>query len=387
MASRFWVGGTGNWDASTTTNWAATSGGAGGQSVPTSVDNVTFDTLSNTIAYTVTITASAVCANLVVGGPLVGNLTLAGSQALAVWGNLTLPASGLTRTYTGVITLSATSGTQVITTNGVTLASSIACGGNGGTVQLGSNLTTGSGNTLSMVAGSTLNCVNGGNNYTFLAGTFSAIGACTLTLGSGTHTINGTSTCWTFSTTGTLTATTGTIKFTNVSASSVTFTGGGHTYGNIWFARGSASGSSAIIGGSNTFTDIKDDGTASHSLLFGANVTQNCMTFTVTGDVSHTITLTTQGGGTQNYFLTKNGSGKISSDYLNIQHCVANPGYTWYAGVNSTNNQGVTTAGSGWIFTVPPTTNIKTVEGVAIASVSNQDALPAYQIASRNGVF
>jgi hypothetical protein len=43
MASRFWVGGTGAWDAVTTTHWAATSNGAGGQSVPSSADTVTFD--------------------------------------------------------------------------------------------------------------------------------------------------------------------------------------------------------------------------------------------------------------------------------------------------------------------------------------------------------
>ena|SRR5262252_4425116 len=43
MANRFWVGGTGTWDASDTTHWAATSGGAGGVSVPTSGDAVTLD--------------------------------------------------------------------------------------------------------------------------------------------------------------------------------------------------------------------------------------------------------------------------------------------------------------------------------------------------------
>lgn len=43
MASRFWVGGTGTWDGSSTTNWSATSGGAGGASVPTAADDVTFN--------------------------------------------------------------------------------------------------------------------------------------------------------------------------------------------------------------------------------------------------------------------------------------------------------------------------------------------------------
>jgi hypothetical protein len=54
MAARFWVGGTGTWSASNTTNWAATSGGAGGQSVPGTGDTVTFDVNSGT-SFTVTI--------------------------------------------------------------------------------------------------------------------------------------------------------------------------------------------------------------------------------------------------------------------------------------------------------------------------------------------
>lgn len=43
MAARFWVGGTGTWDSSSTTHWAATSGGASGASVPGASDTVTFD--------------------------------------------------------------------------------------------------------------------------------------------------------------------------------------------------------------------------------------------------------------------------------------------------------------------------------------------------------
>jgi hypothetical protein len=43
MATRYWVGGSGTWDASDTTHWAAASNGAGGQSVPTSADNANID--------------------------------------------------------------------------------------------------------------------------------------------------------------------------------------------------------------------------------------------------------------------------------------------------------------------------------------------------------
>lgn len=54
MAARFWVGGTGTWNTTSTANWSATSGGAAGASAPTSVDTVNFDANSGS-SYTVTI--------------------------------------------------------------------------------------------------------------------------------------------------------------------------------------------------------------------------------------------------------------------------------------------------------------------------------------------
>jgi len=46
MANRYWVGGTGTWDGTNTANWSATSGGATGASVPTTADDVFFDSNS-----------------------------------------------------------------------------------------------------------------------------------------------------------------------------------------------------------------------------------------------------------------------------------------------------------------------------------------------------
>lgn len=43
MANKFWVGGTGTWSSTNTTNWSTTSGGAGGAAVPNVSDIVTFD--------------------------------------------------------------------------------------------------------------------------------------------------------------------------------------------------------------------------------------------------------------------------------------------------------------------------------------------------------
>lgn len=159
MANRYWVGGTGNWDASTTTNWSASSGGAGGASVPTASDNVIFDTLSNATAYTVTITATANCLDFTMGAPLSGKVTWAGTSSLAISGSLNLSGgtAGITRTYTGQITFIATSGTKTIDVNSVAMSSEWIFNGSGGTFQLASDLVTGPG-------------VNG--NFTLTAGTF-----------------------------------------------------------------------------------------------------------------------------------------------------------------------------------------------------------------------
>lgn len=59
MANRFWVGGAGTWDSTSTANWSATSGGAAGASAPVAVDSVFFD--ANSGAGTCTTDATAVC--------------------------------------------------------------------------------------------------------------------------------------------------------------------------------------------------------------------------------------------------------------------------------------------------------------------------------------
>lgn len=49
MPNRYWVGGAGTWDASSTTHWSASSGGASGASVPTSSDSVFLTKLELTL--------------------------------------------------------------------------------------------------------------------------------------------------------------------------------------------------------------------------------------------------------------------------------------------------------------------------------------------------
>src|SRR3954468_15865291 len=63
MASRYWVGGTATWDATAGSKWALTSGGAGGQAVPTAADDVFFTNLS-TGTCTIGVGFTALCRSI-----------------------------------------------------------------------------------------------------------------------------------------------------------------------------------------------------------------------------------------------------------------------------------------------------------------------------------
>src|SRR3989338_221381 len=87
-ADRYWVGGSGTWNNSTT-NWSATSGGAGGASRPTTTDNVYFDTASNATSYTVTLGGGFMySSNLNIAAPATGTVSFNGSGNLYIYSNL-----------------------------------------------------------------------------------------------------------------------------------------------------------------------------------------------------------------------------------------------------------------------------------------------------------
>jgi len=277
-STRYWVGGTGNW--SDTARWSTGSGGGSGASVPRSHDDVVFDSLSNATAYTATVnavTGGIRMKSLTIAGPLVGNVTLAGSTAIVgIHGNVTLPATGLTRTYTGAITLSGSTSGKVLTTNGVALASSITVNGVGCEWTLGSALD------LSTVGGFTLvngvfDCVT--YNLTCGGITCSSSNIRTFDFGSGTITTSGSSGAFAFGTTETtsadLTIVAGTAQI-NCTGSNPTFSGNGKTFYNVAFTDTSAG--TVTINGANTFNDLSFTGITSagfKSISVTANQTIN----------------------------------------------------------------------------------------------------------------
>jgi len=141
MADRYWVGGTGSWTTTSTTNWSATSGGASGASVPTSSDDVFFDAASSGASYTVTVTTVG-CRNLTVTAPATGAVTFAGTGALQPAGNISIPA-GTLWTHTGQFSVNNIGNTVTVSivptltgvlgffgTLGVTLLNNITTNGN-----------------------------------------------------------------------------------------------------------------------------------------------------------------------------------------------------------------------------------------------------------------
>jgi hypothetical protein len=154
MANRYWVGGTASWDATAGTKWALTSGGAGGQAVPTTADAVFFDAVSG--AGVCTVSVAATCANLTTTG-YTGTLTL--SADLNLYGNAALGV-GTHNLGAGVITLNTNNST--FTTTGGTLNFGSATIQNGPSASV--TITIGSGTTV--IAGTGIIKHSGSAGYT-----------------------------------------------------------------------------------------------------------------------------------------------------------------------------------------------------------------------------
>ena len=115
MAARFWVtGGTGNWNS--TTNWAATSGGASGASVPGSSDTAALDASSG--AGTVTLDIS----------PTIQTLTCTGFTGTLAFGTNTISLNSTGTIFTGATTMTVTGTPLIICTNATATTRTITPG-------------------------------------------------------------------------------------------------------------------------------------------------------------------------------------------------------------------------------------------------------------------
>lgn len=333
MATYYWVGGAGTWNSVLTTNWASSSGGAGGAGIPTATDDVIFDTSSGT--GTISITASSAICN---------NFTITATQALTfsgtvsnVKGSFSIVSGGSTVTTGLSVTFTATTSGNTVTTNGHSI-SGITFNGAGGAWTLGSALT------LSGVFTWTNGTFNTGN-YNITSSNnirYLGTGTATINLGSSTVTTSGFNVMWDFTTTTGLTFNAGTSTIVFNSNSIKTFAGGGLTYYNVQFT-GNATNTINNIQGANTFNNL---------LLTGPN-TGGAITFTVNSNQIINGTLTANGVGYSNRLFIKSTtigtrytitSAVVSMSYIDFSD-IAGAGTGVWAGTSigdAKNNTGIT---------------------------------------------
>jgi hypothetical protein len=275
MADRYWVGGTASWDGTAGTKWALTSGGAGGQAVPTSADDVFFDAASG--AVTVTVSATGVAKSINFTG-FTG--TFAGSSGLTVSGSVTL-AAGMTVTYTGAVTFNAT-GTLI--TAGKTFTSFTI---------LGAATTFGLGDALAVRPGGSITVTQGTfntNGYSVAAASLESTNSNTraINLGSSTLTLTGSVN---FTNSSGLTFSSGTSQI-NLSSGGIVFNGGGQIFYNVAFTSTATGGAS--ITGVNTFNNFAVTGSASAGFIL--------ITFTSSQTINGTLSTTGTAGNRRVWF-------------------------------------------------------------------------------------
>lgn len=284
MADRYWVGGTGTWNTTSTTNWSATSGGASGASVPTPSDNVFFDQAGT---YTVTLTGGLFCQDITVSA---GTVTFTSTGTIGIYGSMTLLAG--TTWSSGQLSFSAVSGSKTITTNGTTIVASMLFNG-AGVYTLGS--------ALALSAGSIT--VNSGTFDTSSTGNYSISTRGFNTTGTGVRTVNFnastidnyflSATAFNAAVTTNLTFNAGTSQL-NFSGSISGISSGGLTFYNVAFT--STVAQTKTITGANTYNNFS---VAAPSTAGQANVT-----FSATQTINGTFSTTGTAGNQRVFFST-----------------------------------------------------------------------------------
>lgn len=344
MADRYWVGGTGTWDATDTTHWSTSSGGAAGASAPTSADNVFFDTLSNATAYAVNVGLTAVAANCLdvsFSGPLAGNVTLtsAATSVINCYGSWLNATTGIAFSTTAgaVINFLATTTGKTITGNGVSFgALGLVLNSVTGGWTLGSALTVTS--TFFVTSGT---FSTSASNYSMTCSAISSSGTLVRNINFNASTIilSG-PTAINFTTATNLTFSAGTSNIT-ASSTAPTLAGSGQTFYNVTFS--SASVTSISMTGANTFNNLTfpvrtTSGFA--TVTFSANITVTGTFTSITSSITMRLLFASSVLGTQ-ITIT---AGTTSLTYADFRDIVGAGTAAWTGTSigNCLNNSGIT---------------------------------------------
>lgn len=324
MATRYWVGGSGTWNGTSTANWSASSGGASGASVPTSADDVIFNAFSGTLAVTVAYVVGGLsCKSLTFTGAS-GSFSLASSSILYVYGSITL-ATGVT--YTGSSSTSSLVCKATTTGNTITSAGkvfiNITFDGAGGEWILQDAMEVGSQGNLTLTSG-TLR--TNGQTVTVNKGiNISGSNTRALYLGASTVNVYGNNSSWDATTTTNLTFDAGTSTLVFGYSTAISFLGGSLTYNKVTFG---PSVTNCSISGSNVISQLTANTTGT-ALQFEAGTVTSVTTWSV-GSSTSLISLRSSSSGSQ-YEIEKLGGGTVTASGLDIKDSLAYPASTWTA--------------------------------------------------------
>jgi hypothetical protein len=278
-----------------------------------------------------------------------------------IYGNMIIASAMTIEAGTSTTTFAATSGTQVITSNGVTLDFPVTVNAPGATVQLADALTIGSGRALSL-SGGTFDANNKNVTCGFYRPSAGAVTRATI-MGSETWTILGaTTTAWDTPAAASHTVTPGTSTILMTAATAKTFVGGGRTFYNL-----SQGGAGALsITGANTFNDISNT-TQPATVTLPASTTTTVSALSLAGTAGNLVTLQSSSAGTR-ATLSK-ASGSVDVSYLSIKDSAA----TGVATFQAKPHNGNLDAGNNTGWTFPYDT-------VALASMAMTAYAPGVEI-------
>jgi fibronectin-binding autotransporter adhesin len=294
MANRFWVGGTASWDATAGTKWSLTDGGAGGEAVPTSSDDVYFTAASGAVTVTIA-SGTRSCANLTFTG-FTGTLTGSGVPIIDFYGSAVLSATMTVNSSVGPFFRKFGATTGTFTSAGKTIRSFEL--GSASTLSLSDAMVSAGAVTVTQGTFTT-------NDYNVTATSLSSSNSNTRTINLGSSTVTLTlGSPILFTTATNLTFNAGTSNII-CSSTSGTFAGGGQTFYNVSFT--STAISTFTVSGINTFNNLTVAGRASAginafsmsegqtingTLTLSAGTNATMRTFVRSGTIGTTRTLT-----------------------------------------------------------------------------------------------
>jgi hypothetical protein len=286
---RYWVGGTATWDATVGTKWAATSGGIGGESVPTASDDVYFTNLSTGVC-TLSAVSPTNFKNLDCTG-FTGSLICPAGSTLVCNGLVFKLSSGMTFTQTSTTSptqFRSTSGLCLITTAGK-LIGSTSFDAVGGAWQFQDNYTQSTGRGMTLTNGSL--DLNGKTYNGIFVSSFTTVRE--LKCGGATMNLPGAGTVWSTTNATNLTmpgASTLTVNITSTTAASKTLSHNGPAIGTINVVPDTAPGNSAgIVSFNNLICDTFN--VAGPKYIAMNNVTKYIGQMNINGTAGNPVTM------------------------------------------------------------------------------------------------